>query len=333
MSQFSLRFLASLACCFLLSSPLLAQPAEEELKVPDPENITLETKDRVPIHCTYYAGGFIETPGDKEKGKVKTKPGKEVVPIIMLHGWEGSRGDYDILASGLQRMGHAVIAPDLRGHGRSTSVRLANGEEKEIELDRLRRQDMEAGFLQDVEAVKKFLFEKNNAGELNIELLCVVGADVGAIVAVNWAALDWSRRQFPAFKQGRDVKALVLLSPTQTHKGFSLSKTIQHPVVRGGLSLMLVVGAQDKKALQDTEAVYSRVERFHADPPTDADERMKKQDLFKIEAPTSLQGTELLRARGLNVNVAIATFIDWRLVRKTEDYPAWAERKSPLGGE
>jgi pimeloyl-ACP methyl ester carboxylesterase len=329
MPQFSYGFLASLALCFLLtSSQLVAQPAEEELKVPEPERVTLETKDGVPLHCTYYAGGFIETPGDKDKKKVRKKSGKEVVPIIMLHGWEGSRGDYDILASGLQRMGHTVMVPDLRGHGRSTTVKLPTGEEKEIDLDRMRKDDL-AGFVLDTEAVKKFLLDRNNAGELNIELLCVIGADVGAIAAVNWAAQDWSRRQFPAFKQGKDVKALVLLSPKQTFKGFTLSTAIQHPVVRGGLSLMLIVGAQDRKSLQDTKAINNRVEKFHDAPPEDAEDRLKKQDLFKIETPTSLQGTQLLRARGLNVNTIIARFIDFRLVRKVDDYPAWAERKRP----
>lgn len=94
---------------------------------------------------------------------------------------------------------------------------------------------------------------------------------------------------------------------------------------------MVIVGEQDRKALQDTKSVHSRVAKFHKDPPSDPEDRLKYQDLFKIETPTSLQGTQLLRARGLNVNTMIARFIDFRLVRKTEDYPKWAERKSPLG--
>ena len=42
----------------------------------------------------------------------------------------------------------------------------------------------------DMEAVKKFLWERNNAGELNIDKLCVVGAEMGASVAVNFALAD-----------------------------------------------------------------------------------------------------------------------------------------------
>lgn len=330
MSRPSLRLLLTSFTCLVLPIQAFAQD-EEDLEVPDPESIVVETKDRVPIHCTYYAGGFMEMPGGKDKKKVTKKPGKEVVPIIMLHGWEGSRREYDILASGLQKMGHAVIVPDLRGHGSSTAVKLPNGEEKEIKLDRMRRADMEVGFVLDIEAAKKFLLDKNNSGELNIELLCVIGADVGAIAAVNYAAMDWSRKQLPAFKQGRDVKALVLLSPQQSHKGFTLTKSLQHPVVRRDLSLMMIVGAQDKKALASTKSVFSRVEKHHDPPPADPEERLKKQDLFRIETDTLLQGTQLLRARGLNVNAMIARFIDFRLVRKSEDFP-WAERPNPFGG-
>ena len=256
------------------------------------------------------------------------KSGKEVVPIIMVHGWDNSRRDFDVLASGLQRMGHAVIVPDLRGHGSSTVRKLPNNQDQELDREKMHRQDM-AGFVADIEAVRKYLLKKNNAGELNMELLCIIGADVGAIAAVNWASYDWSRQQLPAFKRGQHVKALVLLSPKQSHKGFTLSKAMRHGVIRGGLSMMLVVGAQDRKALGDTKALHKQLERFHKEPP--ADERLDKKDLFKFETATSLQGTKLLRARGLNVNTFIARFIELRLVRKTEDYP-WNERKSPLGG-
>lgn len=318
--------LLSASLVLLLLGPVLAQE-EEELEVPEPESVTLMTKDRVQIHCTYYAGGFVEKSVDDEK-KVTKKHGKEVVPIIMVHGWEGSRREFDVLASTLQRQGHAVMVPDLRGHGSSTVRKLLNNKDQEIDRDKMRREDM-AGFVADIEAVRKFLLKKNNAGELNMELLCVVGADVGAIAAVNWAAYDWNRQQLPAFKRGMHVKALVLLSPKQTHKGFTLSQAMRQDVIRGGLSMMLVVGAQDRKALVDTKALYKQLERFHKEPP--AAERLEKKDLFKFETATSLQGTELLRARGLNVNTLVQNFISLRLVRKSEDHP-WNERKNPIGG-
>lgn len=327
MTKLPNHLLAALSVCLLLTTQLVGQE-EEELEVPEPATEVLLTKDGVQIHCTYYAGGFVKNEGDKED-KVTKMPGKEVVPVVMLHGWDGSRRDFDALASSLQSSGHAVIVPDLRGHGSSTVRKLPNNKDQEIDRDKMRGADM-AGFVAgDMEAVRKFLLKKNNAGELNLELLCVVGADVGAITAVNWAAYDWNRQDLPAFRRGKHVKALVLLSPKQSHKGFTLSHALKHNVVRGGLSIMLIVGGQDQKARADTTAIYKRIEKFHQEPPEG--ETLEKKDLFKFETATSLQGTELLKARGLNVNKLIDKFITLRLVRKSQNFP-WNERRNPLGG-
>ena len=88
---------------------------DEENKLPPAEDITLTTKDGVVLHCSWY-------PGVNEK---------ETVPIILLHGWEEDRHVYKDYALFLQQKhGHAVIVPDLRGHGESTE--LANGMELDL---------------------------------------------------------------------------------------------------------------------------------------------------------------------------------------------------------
>jgi pimeloyl-ACP methyl ester carboxylesterase len=325
------NLLIFMGCTCLVSICFGQRPLEEELKIPDPEAVTVEASDGVPIRCSYYAGGFIEKPGDKvekagdkkAKPKIEKKPGKEVVPVIMLHGWGGRRRDFDVLASTLQKVGHAVLVPDLRGHGDSTTIQLANGETKELDRDRMRPADMN-GMVLDVEASKKFFMEKNNAGEVNIELLCVIGADVGAIAAVNWAAYDWSRQQLPAFKQGRDVKALILISPKEAHKGFSLTKALLHPVVQKSLSIMLIVGEQERDASGDAKSINTRLEKLR-EKPTDP----RDLDLVYIRHDAMLQGTQLINVPGLPLRDYIGTFIQQRLVRKASDFP-WTERKSPL---
>ena len=185
-----------------------------------PENFFLRTKDGWNIFCTFYG---------PKKG---VRRGKDVVPIIMLHGWGGQGSEYAELATVLQSWGFASIVPDLRGHGRSVSVirRKPNGEEEDkvVKTDDLTVQDMD-GMVNDVEALKKVLVDKNNKAELNIEMLTVVAAEVGTIVALNWAALDWSWPVMPAFKQGQDVKALVLLTPQQTFKRMNANTALQSP--------------------------------------------------------------------------------------------------------
>lgn len=319
------RHLLVFTGCLSLASACFGQRRpEDELKMPDPQAITVEASDGVPIRCSYYPGGFIETPSDKkDKPKIEKKPGKEVVPVVLLHGWEGSRRDFDELASTLQKRGHAVIVPDLRGHGDSAKVQLPNGEAKEFDIERMRSTDI-AGMLLDVEAVKKFLLDKNNLGEVNIELLCVVGADVGAIVAVNWAAYDWSRQQLPAFKQGRDVKALVLISPQATFKGYSLTTSLNHPVIQKLLSILLIVGEEDRTASREARTIHGRLERLR-EVPTDP----KDADLVYLKPNTTLQGTKLINVAALRLPDVIAFFIDQRLVRRSNEF-AWTERTSPF---
>ena len=122
----------------------------------------MRTKDGWNIFCTFYG---------PKKG---VRRGKDVVPIIMLHGWGGQGSEYAELATVLQSWGFASIVPDLRGHGRSVSVirRKPNGEEEDkvVKTDDLTVQDMD-GMVNDVEALKKVLVDKNNKAELNIEML------------------------------------------------------------------------------------------------------------------------------------------------------------------
>ena len=120
----------------------------------------------------------------------------------------------------------------------------------------------------DVEAVRSFLVEQNNAGDLNLELLCVVGFEMGSVVALNWIYYDWSVPSWPTFKQGQDVKAFVLVSPEQTFKGASTRRALANPIVRGELSAMLIYG-KDDPASSTGERLYTSLKRSHRPVPTD----------------------------------------------------------------
>jgi len=77
---------------------------KDDKKLPHRKILNFLTDDGLRLTLTYY-------PGTK---------GKETVPIVLLHMWKQSRVDYKDLALFLQSKGHAVIVPDLRGHGQST---------------------------------------------------------------------------------------------------------------------------------------------------------------------------------------------------------------------
>lgn len=301
--------LAAATTVGLGAPPAARAQRKEEPKVPPVETVTLETKDGVSLKCSWYAGTL----------------GKEAVPIIMLHGAQGNRAMYDRMATILQLAGHAVAVPDLRGHGGSLTV---IGRSDPIDPSTMRPQDY-AAMLLDVEAVKKFLMEKNNKGELNIEMLTVIGADMGAALALRWAMQDWSWPQLPALKQGQDVKALVLLSPVRSFKGVNATEALAFPVIRDRMSIMVAVGANDPASFREAKRIYSGFERKRPEPAPE--ERVQKQTLFWIEVDTNLQGVQLLDPR-LGLEASIKRFIDLRLVAKKSDFP-WQDRKSPLAAD
>ncbi|HEX5103500.1 MAG TPA: alpha/beta fold hydrolase [Pirellulaceae bacterium] len=291
--------------------PVLAQAAKgaKKAELLQPEDLTLETKDGVALRCTYY-------PGAAKKASV---------PVIMVHGWGGTRSEYDSLALGLQGLGHTVIVPDLRGHGQSTVVKLPNGDNETIDPSKLRAKDLEAMVL-DLDACKKFLLDKNNAGECNIEMLCVVGAEFGSIVAMQYAVYDWAKPRLPAYKLGQDVKALVLLTPMQSFKGLTTRVPMSSDIIRSKLAMLLVAGREDSKGTAEAKRMHNSFESSR--PKVDPEDQRTKLDLFLVQPDTSLTGTKLLGS-GLNIPTNIANFIKFRLADKQEEL-AWMNRENPL---
>jgi pimeloyl-ACP methyl ester carboxylesterase len=288
---------------------------KDEEKIPKPEDLELQTGDGLQLALTYY-------PGLK---------GKQSIPIVLLHGWKGSRNDYKDLAPSLQALGYAVIVPDLRGHGESTHIK---GARRDQPLDAAKMPPSQFGLMvaEDMKAVKDFLWARNNDGELNIDKLCVVGADMGASVALNFAmrdamAQDDNRVQRPGYKLGRFVKAMVLISPELTFRGLPVRDAAAYPAVQQDIAMLILVGKQDHKAAEEAKRIYGLFKSSHPEPT--GDDKGDKQTLFFVKLDTSLQGTKLLDPK-FNVQGFIADFIDRRLVKSDESRDwTWKERKFP----
>ncbi|MBI83543.1 MAG: hypothetical protein CMJ81_10130 [Planctomycetaceae bacterium] len=297
----------------LLSLLCTVGAGDEDQDLPGPEKKTLKTKDGVALVCDYYPGNN----------------GKETVPILMVHGWGGVRGEFTNLARTLQQdFGHAVIVPDLRGHGDSVRYTNLNGEEKLIDPKRMNRKELAGMFQFDLETVKKFLVRKNNEEKLNVDLLCIVGVQMGAIVGMNWAVLDWSWPALTGIKQGQDVKAFVLVSPVQAFKGIRMQPALNHSKVRR-LSTMILVGEKDRKGLKQARQLNSSLKRFHLPAPGESEEKAGTKSLFLVDFGTSLKGTKLLDAPVSNKKLGphdwIAGFIRLRLQNKQDEHP-WRKR-------
>ena len=277
---------------------------ETQPKLPPKQEITLVTDDEVMLKASFWPG----------------TQAKESVPVILLHAFGGSRKDFHQLAEFLQEKGCAVIAPDLRGHGESTQVRDSNRALLAANLSPAAFADM----IDDVETVKKYLMARNNGGELNIDKLCIVGAEMGAVVAANWAVTDWNWPPLAVGKQGQDVKALVLLSPPEKFKSLRMLEPLNDRAVRSRVSFFIAVGNEDAAALRDATKIHTNLKRFHPEPLKDED-----RDLyFDRRIASKRQGTKLLgkEFKQYELMENIAEFIDMRSGK--QPYP-WQDRKLP----
>lgn len=290
-----------------LGDHVAAQAAAPQTKRPGPTEVDgLVASDGLRLSATYWAG----------------PESKDTVPVILLHTWKGDRKEYAGLAPFLQKQGHAVLVPDLRGHGLSTQSQLGG---RKLDAAKMGNEHLSFMRYDDMELLRRFLVKKNDAEELNLNKLCIVGAEMGAAVAAYYAFYDWTEVRREANRRpapSQDIKGLVLISPDWDFKGMPLSKPFGNPFVRSQISLMIVVGKEDSRTLADSRRLHNMVKRFHPDPATvDAEQR----DLYFVQLSTKLQGTKILGVKALHLEEAIGKFVELRAVNRP--YPWYSRSK------
>lgn len=322
------RCAAWLAVCGVLLSASLAlgQPKskeDEQPKIPPPEDAVVQTADGVSITLTYYA----------------SNKGKEAVPVVLLHGYRGSRKDFGPLALYLQSLGHAVVVPDLRGHGESTAKRIGTRTDT-LDASRFTARDIEAMSKLDMIMVKEFLWTRHNAGELNLNRLCVVGAEMGASVAMDFAAYDAvgylqgnppGSPTYGPLQVGRFVKAMVLISPEWSFRGLTMAAALNNLAVARDIPMLILVGGESSRLVADSERIHRLLSKNHPDPTDDDPQaRIAKKTLFLGVLKTGMQGAKMLQDKKLGVERHIARFIDLRLVSSDVAREwTWRELRKP----
>lgn len=282
----------------VIAPACLAQRSSEP---PKPQVVNMKTKDGVELVGTYY----------------KSTAGKDATPVVMLADWKDSRAVYDQLAKRMQAGGDkekdgfgwdsfAVLTVDLRGHGDSTKQRLGANTRK-IDAADVDRKVLFAMVQYDMNAVRKFLVEKNDAGELNLNKLSIVGSGLGASVAVNWSLVDWSFPPLAIGKQGQDVKGLVLISPEWSYKGLQMTQALRHPGLREQ-AFLIMYGGEERKYVSDAKRIEKQLERYH-EVPEDLEEGVPNS-LALLGPNTRLQGTKLLTQGGQGAELAIIKFLN-----------------------
>ena len=100
------------------------QAAPQPPKKPPAKAVPQPPKKRLPAPIELMGNDWVTSDGARLSATFY--PGRETkdtVPVILLHMSEGDRKEYLELAPYLQEQGHAVLVPDLRGHGESEQIR------------------------------------------------------------------------------------------------------------------------------------------------------------------------------------------------------------------
>lgn len=294
-----------------------AAPAKAPAKAAKPEELVLETSDGLELHAWYY-------PPLLEEDEPTT------ATVILLHDLEGSHTSVEPLALALQAAGCGVVAPDLRGHGASTTReggKLDVRGLKKIDFElmaatrggQLREQSAIRG---DVEAVRNWIKRQSEEGAVDMQRLFVVGSGFGAAVAAAWAAEDANWPDTASQTQGRQVRGLVLVSPAWMTRGFSISGPLANATVKEKIPLMVIAGQSDRDAVKVFEQLKrQRPKTWFHQKPDRTNEKGKdvpessKADLFLIEVDSTHTADDLAADRTVNVGSVIGRFIQVALDR------------------
>lgn len=321
------RYLLVLVTCFLVmpmpanlwaqgNQPVAApqdaqdKPAKEDQKegqFKEPEEVTIQAKDRFTLSATWYQG----------------RKGKEAAAIIMLHDLGRDRSDFHDLARWYSELGHCVIVPDLRGHGKSTIDPFGN----EYQPDRLSKAQLLA-IQADIEACKKFLIQKNDDEVCNIEFLMVVADGTICLPALGWCVVDWSFLPTTT-KNGQDVKGLVMLNPDRTYRGVSVNEALRAPLISGKgaanpLDIMVVVGKGNRNKYRDGKGFYASVRNSRG--KRDEEENWGTDDIFLREVNSSAQNKEFFERNPETVPEFPLDLLEYRILNN-ETY-GWKKRKT-----
>ncbi|KAA5545286.1 alpha/beta hydrolase [Roseiconus nitratireducens] len=233
-----------LAIAFSLTFTTSASAQRSRTKVeppPKPRPVKLRTKDGVDLSAFYFG----------------SNKGKEAIPVLLVHEWEGQMAPYGPLCMALRDAGCAVLALDYRGHGGSREYTDASGKTESFNLETMGRRDILGIVQYDLEEAKKFLERENNDGKLNLNALAIIGVREGCVLAAGWAQRDWQFPNVGSRKQGRDVKALVLVSPERLLKGVPIEGAISNRNV-AALPTLIVVG-EGSEEQDDADRIYRRL--------------------------------------------------------------------------
>ena len=183
-----------------------------------PENasaVSFTTKDGQLLSGSYFA---------PKKSKKTTAPSPAA---LLIHDAKRSRGDFEELASYLQKKGFAVLTMDLRGHGDSETPECCFGKS-----DEKGQENLWSLSSRDVDTAVDFLLGQDGVHSSN---LSIVGVGCGAALAVRRANDD------------ENVRSVILVDPEATAYGYNVANGIGE---LGGLPTLIMTSKSKRKVAE-----------------------------------------------------------------------------------
>jgi alpha-beta hydrolase superfamily lysophospholipase len=284
-----LRFMFLASTAFLVApwhAESRAQEADKADALPAVQELTLTTSDGIDLAVQYFAAA-----GDA----------KPAATVILIHDLGGSSDALTTLATTLQQAGCAVLAPDLRGHGQSSIAAYAKAapdgnQSKLLKMPDFKQMAVTGGgrvrgqsdIRGDIEAVRQWIKKQSDAGDLELGKLVVVGSGLGGAVAASWTAGDAAWPTIASGPQGGDVKAVVLVDPAFTTKGFSIGPALAAEPIKSKVPILIMGGSGSR----DAPKIFEQLKRFR--PTSWLDSRLYDAAERKNSSPASEADATLL---------------------------------------
>lgn len=333
-----------------LSSAVIAQDKKKDEKPVDDKTIQ-SPADGWPLRLTYY----------------RSPEGKEAAVVVLLHmkgesrlAWTAPKG----FAEQLNSRGFAVIAVDLRKHGQSKPGAEEDDPKKAAASEKDKGKKSTGGsdlkptdyplMVRDMDAVKKFIFEEHQKGNLNMRKTAIVAPTMSAAIAIAFAAADWAKAPYDdaanlasRTPRGQDIQAMIFLSPETT-----LPQVPAHQIAwqlkSTPMAAFVVVGGSDSQDKDQAKKLFqllggdpSKTEapKKKADPKPDpkksakdSEKSDKKNDerFFYAELKgVKLRGTDLL-GTPLKLEGAMIGFLEDHVKLLKGPVYEWRDRQSRL---